>query len=155
MKLEYVRGRAVGQGAVGLVPDIFRWTEFRDVGRERFHMQSGMASDPLRDFAAAMDDAPIPEQDHRPPKMPEQVCKKGPDLQPREIVGAKMEIEGQSSPCGRHGQGADRRDAIVCVVIANDRRRAFGGPDAGHVGDEQETGFIEEDQMGATTLSVF
>ncbi len=114
-----------------------------------------MASDPLRDFAAAMDGSPIPEQDHRPSKMPEQVCEKDPDIQPREIVGAKMEIEGQSSPLGGHGQGADRRDAIVCVDIANNRRRSFGGPGAGHVGDEQETGFIEEDQMGAKPLSVF
>jgi hypothetical protein len=53
MKLEHVPWRAVGQGAVGLVPDIFRWIEFRGVGRERFHMQSWMASDPLRDLAAA------------------------------------------------------------------------------------------------------
>jgi hypothetical protein len=71
-----------------LVPDIFRWIEFRGIGREWFHMQSWMASDLLLDFAAAMDGSLIPEQDHRPPKMPEQVFEKGPDIQPCEIAGA-------------------------------------------------------------------
>lgn len=51
-------------------------------------MQSWMASDLLLDFAAAMDGSLIPEQDHRPPKMPEQVFEKGPDIQPCEIAGA-------------------------------------------------------------------
>lgn len=118
-------------------------------------MQSGMASDPLFDLAAAMDGSPIPQQDHWPPKMPEQVFKECSDIQPCEIAGAKIEIEGQSSPLGGHGQGADRRDSILFVEIVNDGRRSFWGPSAGHVGDEQETGFIEEDQMGAKTLSVF
>jgi len=114
-----------------------------------------MGFDPLVDLATAMDRSPIPQQDHGPPKMPEQVLQEGSDIQPREIAGAKIEIEGQSSPLGGHGQGADRRDSILFVEIVNERCFSFGSPGAGHVGDEQETGFIEEDQMGAKTLSVF
>jgi len=114
-----------------------------------------MGFDPQLDLTAAMDHSPIPQQDHRPPKMPEQVFEEGSDIQPREIAGTKMKIEGQSSPLGGHGQGADRRDSILFVEIVNERCFSFGSPGAGHVGDEQETGFIEEDQMGAKTLSVF
>jgi len=114
-----------------------------------------MASDPLFDLAAAMDGSPIPQQDHGPPKMPEQMVQEGSDIQPREIAGAKSEIEGQPSPLGRHGQRTDCRDPILLVDRANDRGAAFRGPGAGHVGNEQEARFIEEDQMGATSFGVF
>ncbi len=34
-----------------------------------------MSVDPLCDFPTAMDRSPIPQQDHGPPQMPEQVFK--------------------------------------------------------------------------------
>lgn len=155
VQLDQVRGRTVGQGAVGLVPDIFGRVEFRRIGREKVRMESWMGVEPLLDFPTAMDRSPIPQQDHRPPKMPEQVLQERSDIQPREIAGTKVKIEGQPPSSGRHGQGTDRRDPVLLVEIVNDRRFPFGGPGAGHVRDEQETGFIEEDQMGPTSFGVF
>lgn len=50
-----------------------------------------MGDDPLVDFPAAMDRTPIPLQDHRPPKVSEQVAQDGSDIHPCEIAGPKRE----------------------------------------------------------------
>ncbi len=155
VQLDQVRGRTIRQSAVGLVPDIFGRVEFRRIGREKFRMESWMGFEPLLDFPTAMDRSPIPQQDHGPPKMPDQVLKEGPNVQACEIVGAQLKIEGQPSSSGRHGQSTDRRDPVLLVEIVNERRFPFGGPGAGHVGDEQEARFIEEDQMGPKSFGVF
>ena len=114
-----------------------------------------MVFDPLLNLPATMNGSAIPEQNHRSPEMPEQMLKERLDIQACEIAGAKLKIERQPPSFGGQRQGADRRDPVLFVAIVNDRRFPFGGPGAGHVGDEQETGFIEEDQMGATSLGVF
>lgn len=114
-----------------------------------------MVVDPLLDFPAPMDGSSIPQQDHRSPKMPEQVFEEGLHIQSREIAGATLKIEGQPSSFGRDRQGADCRDPVLFVEIVNERRLSFWGPGAGHVGDEQEARLIEEDQMGATSFGVF
>jgi len=114
-----------------------------------------MRGDPVFDLPAAMDRSPIPQQDHRPPKMAEQVLQERSDIEPCEIVGAQMKIEGQSLSFGRHRQSTNRRDSVLFVEIVHERCFSFGSPGAGHVGDEQEAGFIQEDQMGSTFLCVF
>jgi len=91
VQLPHVQGRTVGQGAVGLGPHVFRRIEFRGVGRERFHLEPRMGGDPLGDFPAAMDRTPVPQQDHRSPKVPEQVAQEGSDIQPCEIADPKRE----------------------------------------------------------------
>ncbi len=125
VKLDEVGGRPVGQRTIRLAPDVLRRIEFQGVGWERFHMQSWMVSDPLFDFPATMDRSPIPQQGHRPPKMPEQVVQERLDIQPCEIASAKLEKEGQSPSLGRHRQGTDRRDPVLFVEIVNDGRRSF------------------------------
>ncbi len=148
-------GGAVGQGAVGLGPDIFSGIEFRGIGGELFDVESGMEGDPLLHCAAAMDRAPIPQQDNRAPQVPKQVLEEGADIQSREIAGAQREREGQPFSLGRDGQRTDRGDPMLLGDVAYDGGTALRRPRAGYGGDEQEARFIEEDQMGATSLSVF
>jgi hypothetical protein len=155
VKLQEVSRRTVGQSPVGLVPHIFSRVEFRGIGWELFDLESWMVSDPLLDLAAAMDCSPIPQQDHGSPKVPEQVLKERSDIQSREIARAKLKVKGQPSSLGRDRQGADRRDPVLFVEIVHQGCFAFWGPGAGHVGDEQEARFIEEEQMGAKLVGVF
>jgi len=106
--LDEARGGAVGQGPIGLVPDIFGWVKFWGVGREFFHMEPGVLGDPPLDLPSTMNGAPIPQEDHRPTKMLEQVLQKRPDIQSREIAGPELKIEDQPPAFGRHGQRTDR-----------------------------------------------
>ena len=114
-----------------------------------------MGGDPLCDSFSVMNGSSILQQDHRTPQMPKQVTQEGSDIQPHESTAAQPEIERHALARGRHSQGADRGDPILFVQIAHDRRAAFRRPGAGHIGDEQKTGFIEEDQMGAQWSGVF
>ncbi len=155
VELNHVHGRTVGQGAIGLGPDVFRRIELWRVGRELFHVESWMGGDPLVDFFTAMDRAPIPEQDDGSPQMPEQVLQERSDIQAGEIATTQPKVERHPSPLGRHGQGTDRRHPILLRAVAHDRRAAFRGPGARHVGDEQEARFIKEDEVGTTSRGVF
>lgn len=114
-----------------------------------------MRRNPLLDRAAAMDRASIPEQHHGPPHMSKQMLEEGADIQSREIAGAEREIERQPFPFGREGQRTDRRDAILFVQVADDRRLPFRGSGPGHVGNKQEAGFIEENEMSPMSCGVF
>ncbi len=155
VELNHVHGHPVGQGTIGLGPDVFRRIELRRVGRELFHVESWMGGDPRSDFFTAMDRSPIPEQDDGSLQMPEQVLQERSDIQAGEIVTAQPKVERHPSPLGRHGQGTDRRHPILLIAVAHDRRAAFRGPGVRHVGDEQEARFIKEDEVGTTSRGVF
>ena len=114
-----------------------------------------MGGTPLRNFFAPVDGAPIPQEDHRPLKMPEQVFKEGSDIQTGEIAGAKLKIEGQAPSSRGDDQRTDRRDAVLVVPIVDEGRVPLGRPGAGHIGNEQEARLIEEDQRGSKSLGVF
>ena len=60
IQLSQVHGRTVGQGPIGLSPDVFRRIEFRGVSWELFHVEPWMGGDPLFDRLAAMNGSPIP-----------------------------------------------------------------------------------------------
>ena len=114
-----------------------------------------MGGDPLFDSFSTMNGSPIPQQDNGTPQMPEQVAQECSNIQPCEIAAAQPEIERHSPALGRHGQRTDRGDPILFVKIAHDRRVSFRRPGTGHVWDEEEARFIEEDQMGPTSCGVF
>ena len=114
-----------------------------------------MGGDPWCDRFSTMNGSPIPQQDHGTPQMPKQRTQEGSDIQPRAVAMTQPERARHSPMLGRHGQRTDRGDPILFVQVAHDRRVAFRRPGTGHVRNEQKAGFIEEDQMGATSYGVF
>jgi len=51
-----------------------------------------MLKEPLLNFFTSVDHSPIPQKDHRPSKMPEQVFEEGSNIQAGKIAGAKLDI---------------------------------------------------------------
>lgn len=96
-----------------------------------FHMKSWMLNAPLLDFFSAVNGCPVPQQDHRPLKMLEQVLEGRSDIQAGEVPGAKLDIKGQASSFGGHGQRTDRRNSVLLVEMVKDGRLPLGCPGAG------------------------
>lgn len=154
LKLPHIHGGTVGQGPIGLSPDVLRRVQVRRVGRELFHVEPGMGGDPLVDSFSAMNGSPIPQQDNGTTQMLEQMSQERSDIQPGEIAAAQPEIERHPPALERHGQGTDGRKPIVLVAGAHDRRAACRSPGACHVRDEQKARFIQKDEVGTTSRSV-
>ena len=98
---QIVRG-AIGEGAVGLAPDVLGGVEFGRIGGEEVHVQPGMARAEALDVAAPVDGATVPEQIDGAPAVAQQVAKEGLDVEAGEIAGAAVEIERDLAPAGRH-----------------------------------------------------
>jgi len=143
-----VCGRPIGERPIGLSPDELRGVELGGVGREGVDMESGMVAEEGLDFLAAVNGSPVPQQDHRPPQMPEQVAEERPDLQPGEVPRAALDIQGQPLAAGRHRQTADGREPVPAVAVVQQRDAAFGRPGPMDIRDEQEAAFVHEDEMG-------
>ena len=81
VQLSHIRGSAVGQAAVRLVPDVLGRIEFRGVGREVLRVDPRMLLQEAADLFAAVDGALIPEEKHRTPKVSHQMLLLGSDRQ--------------------------------------------------------------------------
>jgi len=118
-------------------------------------MNSWMSKEKLLDFIAPVNGSPIPQQHHRSPEMLEQLFKEGADIQTRKITRPKSEIESQMLPLRGHRQSTDGRNPVLFVNVIEDRGLSFWSPGAAYVGNKQEAGLIEEDQMGPKSFGVF
>jgi len=97
----------------------------------------------------------IPHQDHRTAQVSKQVAEKRSDIEPGEIPGPAVEIEGQPASFRGDREGADDRDAVLLVEVIDDRSPASRRPGATDVGNEQEPAFVQEDEMGPKCALVF
>jgi hypothetical protein len=71
------------------------------------------------------------------------------------LVGMQVQIESDAAALGTDGDGRNRRDLIPLVAVPDDRRVAPGRPRPPDVGDQQESAFVGEGQVGLQVLRVF
>jgi len=131
-----VIGRAVGEGLIGLCPDILRRIEFRRVCREGVDMQARVLGEERLDFTTPVDRAAVPEQVDGAVQVSEKMVEKGPDVEAGEIVRATAKIERQSSPLGRQRQPTADRESVMTVAVAQTRRLSLRCPGPAQVGDK-------------------
>ena len=102
-----------------------------------------------------MDGSAIPEQHDRSPEVPQKVLQKMLDIPMIEIARVELHVEGNASLPGRDAESPNGRDSVLLEPVVEERCLASGCPCASYVGDEQETAFIKEYQMGATFCGFF
>ena len=71
------------------------------------------------------------------------------------VVLLESEIQAHVFAYGGHTEGRQGRDAVVSVVVANDRRLSGRRPCSSAVRNEKKAAFIEEQQMGPKSLRLF
>ena len=146
---------AVGQCTARLIPDILSRVKLGSIGREALLMDSWMLKKKPFDLLSAMDRSPIPQQAHRPSYMFEQILQKRAHIQPVEIPTPKPKIKRQPFSLWGNRQGAQSRNPIPFIMMVEQRGLPLGRPGPGNVRNEQETGFIQKDQMGPTSFGLF
>ena len=111
--------------------------------------------DEVPDHFPLVNGTPIPEQDHLSAEMPQEMTEEVDDLDPGDVGGVELYIQPQA-PIGRGDREAgDGGNPVALIAVAQKRGVAPGRPGLAHVRDEQKPAFVEERQMGPTSLGVF
>ena len=114
--------------------------------------------DPLQesfDVFPFVDTASIPDQEHMPAQMTQQMPQVSDDLRAGDVIGVEADIKSETSAVRRDGKASDGRDFIAPIAVAQDWRAARRGPGSTNVRDEQESAFVQERQMGSKFLGFF
>ena len=102
-----------------------------------------------------MDWPAVPEKDHVPSYVLQKIAKKQGDLLACNVVGVQVNIEPHASSSRRNRDARNGGDPISFVAVPQDRSFTRRGPRPADVGNEQETAFVEEGQMGPKSCGFF
>ena len=94
---------------LALSPNVFIGVEFRGIRREAVHMESAVtAGKVLLDQTPAMNRTAIPQQHDWLVKMALEVAEELHDLNTRDVLAMKTNIQPQPAAAGRNGKGRYR-----------------------------------------------
>jgi hypothetical protein len=150
-----VLGGAIGQLLLRVGPHKLVGVELGRVGRKGVDVKPRPAPKEFVHESALVDGAAVPEEDHLPAQVPQEVPEKPDDLHPREVGGMEVDVEPQATIGRGHREGRDGGDPVAPVAVAQEGGAAAGRPGPTDVRDEQEPAFVEEREMGATSSGVF
>ena len=136
-------------------PDEFVGIEFGGVARESLNVEPWTTSQQREHIGALMNGAAVPDHDDVLSKVTQQSSEEQRDLDVRDVVKMKVNVETEPATLGADGDGGDRRDPVVAVAVPHDRRFASRGPGPTDVGNQQEPGLVEEDERGVQAPGFF
>ena len=153
--MEAIVRAAVGEARLGEIPDLLVGIEFGGVGREVREPEPWHPMTQVVNRRQAMQEQPIPEDDHRTAEVAEQVGKKRADLGLADVVMVPLVVEAEALTDRADRETGDDRDPIAATPVAQQWRLAARRPGAQDGGGEHEARFIYEDEVGPQPKGVF
>jgi len=141
-------GSSVRQGILQKGPDPLVGIEFRSVWRERFEMETGEASEELFQQGSLVDLPVIEQGDDMAAQMLQQVTEEQADLFTVDVCLVEMTVQADTPTKGAERDGGNGGDSIMPVAVVEDRCLAAGAPCLAHRRDQQESRFVDEDDVG-------
>jgi len=154
-KIILPKEETVGGMALEIVPDLFHWIELRSVTREVFKVKAREILLNSSDSWTFVDPSIIPHNNDVTGNLSQQTAKEPRGVSGLEIPGLKGYVETDVVVAWRYSEASKSRDAVVTVVVTDDRRLAFNSPGPSTSGDEQKPALIQERQVGAKSLPFF
>jgi len=145
----------VGELLLGLPPDELIRIELGRVGGQVFDVKPRVILTDRCDRIALVLGRLVPDQNHVVPKMTQQVAQEGCHVHLRDVVVEDLVIETETLLSGTHRDGRDDRQLVATIAMADHGRLATWRPGALQGRNEQEPGFVEEDQMCLQASGVF
>lgn len=147
-ELEAIGRAAIGEAFLGKPPHALVGVEFRRVGGQELETKSRDPAAELPHEPPAMQAEPVPDQDHRPAQVAEQMAQERDDFEFAEVVVVPLVVETQAVAVGTDRDPGDHRDAVVALRMAQVRGPATRRPGARHGGREHEARFVYEGEVG-------
>jgi hypothetical protein len=154
-ELACVPQQTMGGVAFEVVPDLLRRIEFWGIRRELFQMQPGMGLAHRLDRGPAMNRTTIPEEHDMAAPMTQERAEEVGHIDRLEVARLPAQVQAQVLALRGDGEGGPRRDAVMLIVVGDDRRVSGRSPGAPAGGYEQKAALIQDGQMGAQPLAVF
>lgn len=145
----------IGQRGFRPVPHTLVGVQLGGVRREELHVQPRERATEVADHLATVNPAVVPQDDHRPPQMTEQVAEEGADLGVVDVGGVEPVVEAYMLAPRTDRHAGDHGDLVVPLPAAQTRRLPSRRPGFTDTGDQQEARFVEEDEVGTQPRSVF
>jgi hypothetical protein len=138
-----------------MIPYAFVGIQLRGIGRERNQMKAVCAREKFLDGIAAVDGPVVQENDEMAGHLAKQMTKKESDFFALDIVLIELTVEGTVKPLGTHRDTGDGGDAVMAIMIRQDRGLAHRTPSATDGGNQQESGFVNKHYVGRPVRGVF
>jgi len=145
----------IGQRGFCPVPHTLVGVQLGGVGRKEGHVQPWERATEGANDLATVDAAVVPQDEHRPPQMTEQVAEEGTDLGVVDVGGVELVVEAHVLAPRTDRHAGDDGDLVVPLPEAQKRRLPPRRPGLADTGDQQEARFVEEDEVGTQPRSVF
>ena len=149
-------GPTVGELGLGEVPHAFFGIDLGRVGREALELESGVGAAQSPDQVAAVHAAVVPQDDDGAVQMAQQMTQEVADLGLLNVLGVQAIVEPEALTCRTDGEPGDGGDFLSpSLAVTNDRGLPAWCPGLSDRGDQEEPGFIDEDEVGTQPLGVF
>jgi hypothetical protein len=114
-----------------------------------------MVGEQLIQRRAFMGGGIVQKHDHWAVQVSKQMAEEDAHFLLPDIVEPKLVIETEMLPLRTNRDPRDDGDSLAPIAMAQERSLAPWGPRLDHVRNQQESGFVDEDEVGAQPRSVF
>lgn len=148
-------GAAVRQRVVHWVPDGLVGIEFGGIGGEALQVQAREAAAQGADGFALVGFAIVPDHEEVAAKVPQQMTQEMADFGLLDVLAMKLGIQPEPAALRADRHRGNARDPVVLVDVADQRRLSTRAPRAADRRNQQESGFVDESDMGAQPRRFF
>lgn len=118
-------------------------------------VKTGMAALKFRQRYSVVSLRVVQDCDHRAAQVPQYIAKEHANLIVSNIVEVELVEKPQALALGADGDSRDDGDFVPAVTVPMHRSLASRRPGLDHIGDQQESGFVGKDDVGAQPSGVF
>jgi len=118
-------------------------------------VKTGMPTLELRQRFSTVSLRVVQDRDHWAAQVPQQIAEKDAHLVVPNVVEVKLVEKAQALALRADGDSRDDGDFVAAVTMPMHGSLAAGRPGLDHTRDQQESGFIGKDDVGAQPRSVF
>ena len=133
---------------LGLGPDKLVRVELRGVGREPMDVKPFVLAQEVFDDDAPVNGAAVPKEHHRSTQMPQKVAQESDDLYAGDVYRVETKVQPETLSGWGHGDTGDNGNTIPSIAVFEKRGISDRRPGPADVRDEEESAFVEEDEMG-------
>ena len=120
-----------------------------------FDVKTGMAALEFRQRFSVVGLRVVQDGDHRAAQVPQQIAEEDANLVLPNVVEVKLVEEAQVVALRADGDSRDDGDFVPAVTVPVHRSLASWRPGLDYIRDQQESGFVGKDDVGAQPRSVF
>ena len=150
-----VERHAVREVSFRMCPHPLIGIELGGISRKAHQVKSRVLPTEILDREPSVRADVVPDDDHVAAKLLQQMTKEHYDVRLADVLGVNLEIETYPLAVGADRNPRDDRESIMSISVMDDWCSATGCPGPANIWNQEEAGFIDEDEVGTQPLGVF